>query len=170
MTFHDYLYAELLRTDRQEFLDGREVPRAAPPPGARRLVDALRDATAALDGRVLGGDVLVGIRATHHARYVDASYVCDEIDLYDSEGRAVANPCLIAELRCPGWTDADVRERLDDFAQIDALRVYLSVEEERTVVFDREGDGWRRRDVGRGEDVLLGSIGSPLRVTWPLAR
>ena len=100
--------------------------------------------------RPFGPDLKVRIQYPTHTRfyYPDCSVVCDvRFDL----AHFVDNPVVIVEVLSPSTRRTDESEKREAYFAINALRVYVLLEQERAGAVV-----WRRGDQGFGREVYEG--------------
>lgn len=118
--------------------------------------------------RTYSSDLRIRVEATGLATYADASVVCDPARRDPASPTHVVNPRVIFEVLSPGTEAYDRGEKREHCQQIQTLREYILVAQDR-----RRVEVWRRPDestvwshsVHGADDVIgIASIGCSLDV------
>jgi Uma2 family endonuclease len=166
-TFGEYLEIERLsREIKHEYVGGEVFAMA----GGTVEHSALATALAALlfahlRGRpchVHGSDLRISVRAADVATYADAAVVCDPVERDPDSPTHVTNPRVVVEVLSPSTERYDREQKRLYYQQLDALREYVLVAQDRrhVEVWRREGDGesWSHAAYGSGSSAPLPSI------------
>lgn len=105
--------------------------------------------------------------ATELATYPDVTVVCGEVETAPDDANAVVNPTVLVEVLSDGTEAYDRGEKFEHYRQIPTLCEYLLVSHRarRLELRSRAPDGsWVERQVGRGDTVVLESIGAVVAV------
>ena len=113
-------------------------------------------------------DMRVRIPATGSYNYPDLVVVCEEPRMEDRVFDTLLNPAVLVEILSPSTEHLDRGVKLDEYRQIDTLRDYVLVAQDRVRVehHRREGDRWPLTILeGPGAVLRLPSVGAevPLR-------
>lgn len=169
-----YLPEEYLALDRgagfkSEYIDGRIVAMA----GASRehsligvnISTALNLQLRHRPCEVHGSDLRVKVADSGLFTYPDVTIVCEEPIFVDTELDTLVNPTVIVEVLSPTTEAYDRGEKFARYQEIDALREYVLVAQDRPRVerFRRQGDDWLLTTwTEPGTAVDLPSIGCTL--------
>lgn len=119
--------------------------------------------------RVLAGDMRVRMPSPVSYAYPDVMVVCGAPRLEDGVVDTLLNPALIVEVRSPATRDFDRGEKWVRYRQIDSLREYLTVAQDRPHVerYTRQGERlWLLSETADLRDsVELESIGCVLELS-----
>lgn len=115
-----------------------------------------------------GSDLQISIRAADVATYPDAAVICDPIER-DPESRShVTNPLIIVEVLSPSTERYDREQKRLYYQQLDSLREYVLVAQDRRRVElwrrDTDRDAWTHAVYEPGAEVPLISIGYALDI------
>jgi Uma2 family endonuclease len=165
-TFDDYLSVEEMSNVRHEYLDGEIVARAGGTPEHAALSAAM---VVVLGSRLKGSpcrpysaDLRIRIRATGLATYADAAVIGGDAERDPASPTHVVNPTVLVEVLSPSTEDYDRGEKREHYQQIESLREYVLVAQDRArvEVFARSSaGGWTQRVYERGDVVELPSLG-----------
>jgi len=166
--YDDYLRIEEESGLRHEFFDGVVYAMAGGSPRhaelAANLIRAL--GTGALC-HVYTSDLRVRIDAVNVTTYPDVSVVCGEPEISKVDPMAITNPTLIVEVTSDSSEQYDRGEKLGYYQTLESLREVLIVSHRTRTVWHiarKEGGGWRLKEAEMGEELLLKSFGTFLRV------
>ncbi|MBA3458260.1 MAG: Uma2 family endonuclease [Deltaproteobacteria bacterium] len=171
-TLQDYLEVEELGAVRHEYSDGEIFAMAGGTPEHAALAAALLTTLGVqLRGRPCrpySSDLRLRVPATGLATYPDAAVICGEPVRDSASPTHVTNPTILAEVLSPSTEAYDRGEKRQHYEQLDSLREYVLVAQERRAidVYARAEDGgpWTHRAYGPGERVVLASLGLELEV------
>jgi Uma2 family endonuclease len=165
-TLADYLGVEEMSNVRHELLDGQIFAIAGGTPEHAALSAA---ALVLLGGKLRGGpcrpysaDLRIRVLATGLATYPDAAVICGEVERDPSSPTHVTNPRVIVEVLSPSTEAYDRGEKREHYQQIEALREYVLIAQDRrrVEVFVRRDEGaWEHRVHASGDAVELPSLG-----------
>jgi len=113
-----------------------------------------------------GSDLQLRIRAADVATYADVAVVCDPIERDPESPSHVTNPRIVVEVLSPTTERYDPEQKRLYYQQIDALREYVLIAQDRRQieVWSRAGEGWEHAVFGAGQRATLSSIGFELSV------
>jgi Uma2 family endonuclease len=168
-------YAEYQATERRsgikhEYLDGlvRAMAGGTIEHGrlSMRFSRLLGDALAHRSCEVFSSDVKVRIEASNRTVYPDLSFVCGRLERSDVDADAIVNPTVIVEVLSETSEAYDRGDKFRHYRRIQTLREYVLVSQTEPLVevWRREGDAWRPREYGAGDEVRLESLDATLRV------
>ena len=112
--------------------------------------------------RPYSADLRIRVLATGLATYADAAVICGEPARDPESPTHVTNPGVIIEVLSSSTEDYDRGEKREHYQQIDALREYVLIAQDRchVEVFRRSPGGpWEHRVHGAGEVFELSSLG-----------
>jgi len=165
-TLEDYLGVEEMSSVRHEFVDGQIFAMAGGTPEHAALSAA---ALVLLGSKLRGGhcrpysaDLRIRVLATGLATYPDAAVVCGDVACDPASPTHVTNPSVIVEVLNPSTEEYDRGEKREHYQQIEALREYVLIAQDRrrVEVFLRSSTGvWEHRLHASGEVVELPSLG-----------
>lgn len=158
---------------RHELIRGEIVAMAGGTPEHAALAGAISALLGAqLRGkpfRTYSADLRLRVAATGLAPYADASVVCDPIVRDPHSPTHVLNPRVVFEVLSPGTEAYDRGEKREHYEQMDALREYVLVSQDkrRVELWSRGGSSqaWSHTVSGPGEVVELLSIDCQLDVS-----
>ena len=107
-----------------------------------------------------GSDLQLSIRAAEVATYADAVVVCDPVERDPESPAHVTNPRIVAEVLSPTTERYDREQKRLYCQQLDSLREYVLVAQDRRCVevWRREGEGWVHAAYEAGAEAPLPSI------------
>jgi Uma2 family endonuclease len=107
-----------------------------------------------------GSDLQISIRAADVATYADAAVVCDPVERDPDSPTHVTNPRLIVEVLSPTTERYDREQKRLYYQQLDALREYVLVAQDRrrVEVWSRTDQGWIHAVYESGAQAPLPSI------------
>lgn len=146
-TFRDYLDVEESSRTRHEFYDGEIYAMAGGTPEHAALCAALLgrlvEITRGGPCRAYSSDLRVRIRRTGLATYPDAAVICGPVERDPESPSHVTNPSVLFEVLSPGTEEYDRREKREHYQQIDSLREYVVLAQDRKLaeVWRRTADG-----------------------------
>lgn len=107
-----------------------------------------------------GSDLQISIRAAEVATYADLAVVCDPIERDAESPNHVTNPRVVVEVLSPSSERYDREQKRLYYQQLDSLREYVLVAQDRrhVEVWRREGEGWTFAVHESGARVALPSI------------
>ncbi len=114
-----------------------------------------------------GSDLCISIRAAEVATYADVAVICDPIERDPESPSHVTNPQVVVEVLSPTTERYDREQKRLYYQQLDSLREYVLVAQDRrhVEVWQREGAGWIHSTHAAGETVRLASIDYALDVS-----
>lgn len=117
---------------------------------------------------VMSIDLQVKVATSY--RYPDVTVICDEPDMVgDSSLQSVTNPDIIFEVLSPSTASIDHIQKLDEYTQIESLKSYLLVEQDKSAIKHfrrRPDDTWNYAKVaGLHADIDLPSINYTLKLS-----
>lgn len=116
---------------------------------------------------VLGSDMKIKVATTNRFFYPDASVVCGDPIFGDEVRDSVLNPKLIVEVLSDSSERYDRGEKFAHDRRVESLQEYVLVSQKEPLVehYSRQADGvWLYRALGRGERLVLPSVGCALAV------
>jgi Uma2 family endonuclease len=165
-TLEDYLSVEEMSVVRHELLDGQIFAMAGGTPEHAALSAA---AVVVLGVKLRGGpcrpysaDLRIRVLATGLATYADATVICGEPARDPASPTHVTNPTVLIEVLSKSTEEYDRGEKREHYQQIEALREYVLIAEDRrrVEVFSRTPEGpWAHRASVSGETFELPSLG-----------
>lgn len=165
-TLEDYLSVEEMSAVRHEFVDGQIFAMAGGTPEHAALSAA---AVVLLGSRLRGGscrpysaDLRIRVLATGLATYPDAAVVCGEPARDPASPTHVTNPSVVVEVPSKSTEEYDRGEKREHYQQIDTLREYVLIAQDRrrVEVFHRTSAGaWDHRVHESGDTFELPSLG-----------
>jgi Uma2 family endonuclease len=167
-TLEDYLGVEEMSSVRHEFVDGQIFAMAGGTPEHAALsaavVVALGTKLRGKPCRPYSADLRVRVLATGLATYPDAAVVCGEPARDPASPTHITNPTLLVEVLSPSTEEYDRGEKREHYQQIEALREYVLVAQERrrVEVFRRAEGAWAHEVYGAGSTIELASLGITL--------
>lgn len=108
-----------------------------------------------------GADLQISIRAAEVATYADLAIVCDPIERDAESPNHVTNPRVVVEVLSPSSERYDREQKRLYYQQLDSLREYVLVAQDRphVEVWRREGADWVHGAHESGARVELTSVG-----------
>jgi Uma2 family endonuclease len=170
LTAGEYLAIERASATKHEFFQGQLVAMA----GASlehnvivgNIVAALHAALRDLPCVALPSDMKVLALASGHYYYPDASVVCGTAEFADDERDAIVNPTVIVEVLSDSTERRDRGDKFHDYRSIPSCADYLMCSSTEPLIehYTRDADGWRLREYGLGEVLLLRGVEIKLSV------
>ena len=164
-TLEDYLSVEEMSGVRHELLNGQIFAMAGGTPEHAALSAA---AVVVLGSKLRGGacrpysaDLRIRVVATGLATYADAAVIYGEPIRDPASPTHVTNPSVVIEVLSTSTEAYDRGEKREHYQQIDALREYVLIAQDRrrVEVFERAvGGPWEHRVYGSGEEVTVASL------------
>lgn len=118
--------------------------------------------------RVYGSDLRISIRAADVATYANLAVVCDPVERDPDSTTHVTNPRVVVEVLSPSTERYDREQKRLYYQQLDALREYVLVAQDRRRVEvwhrDEHGDTWSHAAYEAGASAPLTSIDFALDV------
>jgi Uma2 family endonuclease len=163
----DYLLWEAEQSERHEYINGEVFAMT----GARdthntialNIASALRIALRGSPCRAFIADMKLRIDAANTAFYPDVMVTCDPRDKTPETDLAKQHPILIVEVLSESTSAYDRGLKFEHYRNIDTLKEYLLVEQDRRHVDlfrRREDDGrWVLYASGAADEVVLESVG-----------
>lgn len=110
--------------------------------------------------RAYGSDLQLRIRAAEVATYADVVVVCDPVERDPESSTHVTNPRVVVEVLSPATERYDREQKRLYYQQLDSLREYVLVAQDRrrVEVWQRDGDTWTQRAFEAGSRARLASI------------
>lgn len=107
-----------------------------------------------------GSDLRLRIRAVDVATYADVSVVCDPVERDRESGTHVTNPRIVVEVLSPNTERYDREQKRLYYQQIESLREYVLVAQDRRriEIWRRDGGAWLHAVHEGGERARLPSI------------
>lgn len=108
-----------------------------------------------------GSDLQLSIRAAEVATYADAVVVCDPVERDPDSPTHVTNPRVVIEVLSPSSERYDREQKRLYYQQLDSLREYVLIAQDRRQVEVWRGGGvgeWVHEVHGAGEGAALPSI------------
>jgi Uma2 family endonuclease len=107
-------------------------------------------------GRVLVSDMRIHVGPAELYTYPDVVAVLGEPQLEDATFDTLLNPTFIAEVLSPSTEAYDRGEKFARYKQLDSLREYLLIAQDRVHVerYTRRGEEWELAEFGSLDDVL----------------
>ena len=160
-TIEEYMALERASDRRYEYWDGEIVCMSG---GTLHHAQISRNVFRAIDRKIEGhgrqaftGDMAVKIPGLATYRYPDASRVCGEAQVEETNGIDVlVNPILIVEVLSPVTQDRDRNEKRLAYQSIPSMREYLIVSQDIPHIthYTREGAVWRRADYSTTAETI----------------
>jgi len=170
-TFAEYLEVERLsREVKHEYVGGEIFAMAGGSVEHSALATALLGLMFAhLRGgpcRPHGSDLQLRIRSADVATYADAVVICDPVERDPDSPAHVMNPRVVVEVLSPTTERYDREQKRLYYQQLDSLREYVLVAQDRrrVEVWRRRGEGWEHTTFEAGAKALLASIDYQLDV------
>jgi Uma2 family endonuclease len=164
-TLEDYLGVEEMSAVRHEFVDGQIFAMAGGTPEHAALSAA---ALVVLGSKLRGGpcrpysaDLRIRVLATGLATYPDAAVICGEPARDPASPTHVTNPTVVVEVLSTSTEEYDRGEKREHYQQIDALREYVLIAQDRrrVEVYGRAAGGaWEHHVYETGDLVELPSL------------
>jgi Uma2 family endonuclease len=159
-TPQQYLALERKAATRSEYFEGAIIPMA----GAsllhtliitnlcREISSQLRDRP----GLVCMNDLRVHVGPASLYTYPDVVAVADEPVLEDEHFDTLLNPTVIIEVLSPSTEAADRGYKFESYRQLDSLRQYALVAQDRVLVelYSRRGEEWVLSECNGLDDIL----------------
>lgn len=113
-----------------------------------------------------GSDLRISIPAADVATYADAAVLCEPIERDPQSPSHVTNPRIVVEVLSPTTERYDREQKRLYYQQLDALREYVLVAQDRrrVEVWRRSGDNWAHSVHDGGSKAPLPSIDYELDV------
>lgn len=113
-----------------------------------------------------GSDLRLRIPAAEVATYADAAVLCDPVERDPASPAHVTNPRIVVEVLSPTTERYDREQKRLYYGQIEALREYVLIAQDRrqVEVWRRDGDGWIHSVHPAGTRAPLASIAYELDV------
>ncbi len=107
-----------------------------------------------------GSDLQLRIRSAGVATYADAVVVCDPVERDPDSPSHVTNPRVVVEVLSPTTERYDREQKRLYYQQLDSLREYVLVAQDRrrVEVWHRRGEGWEHTSFATGAKAALPSI------------
>ena len=161
-TFKEYLDADEMSTIKLEYLNGNIYAMAGGTAEHSAVSARLIAQLVALVGNgpceAHTSDLRIRVRATGLATYADAAIVCGPVEPDPESPTHCTNPAVIFEVLSPATESYDRGAKREHYQQIDSLREYVIVAQERPHAeqWTRDERGrWTHRVIeGEGEIVL----------------
>lgn len=163
----DYMLWEAEQSERHEYINGEVFAMT----GARdthntialNIASALRSALRGSPCRAFIADMKLRIEASNAAFYPDVMVTCDPRDKTPASDLAKQHPVLLVEVLSESTSAYDRGLKFEHYRNIDTLKEYLLVEQDRRhadLFRRRENDGrWVLYASGAADDVELESVG-----------
>ncbi|MDP2786963.1 MAG: Uma2 family endonuclease [Pseudomonadota bacterium] len=162
----DYMRWEAEQSERHEYINGEVFAMT----GARdvhntialNIASTLRSALRGSPCRAFIADMKLRVDAVDAVFYPDVLVTCDARDKTPDADTAKQHPVLIVEVLSDSTSAYDRGLKFEHYRNIDTLREYLLVEQDRrhADLFRREDDGrWVLYASGAVDDVVLESVG-----------
>jgi Uma2 family endonuclease len=169
-TSEEYLLIERGADTRSEFLDGEIYAMSG---GSRAHITINDNLTAAIHGQLkrtacqgMSQNMKVPAGAARLYSYPDYLIVCGEQRFHDTQRDVLINPGVIFEILSPSTAQYDRITKFDLYKQIDSLREYILIEQDRPRVehyVRMDGDAWKQI-VLSGLDAVLTLESAPATV------
>jgi len=172
MTVDEYLAFEEISHEKHEYVHGWVYP--VFPSSMRDMAGGTNDHAALTQnvGRLLGNaleegqcivyspDVRLQIDAATY-RYPDVAVSCDPRDLEAGEEQCIHHPSVLVEVLSDATEEIDRGDKLREYRSLPSVQEYLLVNYAACLVehYHRAGDIWTYRTYGRGETIVLESLG-----------
>jgi Uma2 family endonuclease len=167
----DYLALERPAETKHEYRDGEVVAMS----GAKsphilivgNLLFAIKLVIRGGGCQVYSNDLRVAVDPEGFYTYPDLVAISAPPQFLDNQLDTLLNPCVIVEVLSPSTEAYDRGEKFTRYQQLETLREYVVVAQDRIWVelHERAGEEWVRTILSRREDVLhLGSIGCDIPV------
>lgn len=116
--------------------------------------------------RAYGSDLQLRIRAAEVATYADVVVVCDPVERDPESPSHVTNPRVVVEILSPTTERYDREQKRLYYQQLDSLREYVLVAQDRhrIEVWRKDGEDWAWSAFEAGAGAPLESIGYVLLV------
>ena len=113
-----------------------------------------------------GSDLQLSIRPADVATYADAAVLCEPVERDPDSPTHVTNPRIVVEVLSPSTERYDREQKRLYYQQLDALREYVLIAQDRrrVEVWRRDGDGWAHTTHGPRDRAPLTSIDFALDV------
>lgn len=170
-TFRDYLDVEEMSAVKHEYLDGDIFAMAG---GISEhaalcaaLVAHLVNLTRDTPCRAYTSDLRVRVLETGLATYPDAALVCGPLERDPESATHVCNPAVIFEVLSPGTEDYDRGEKREHYQQIESLRSYVVLAQDRrhAEMWQRQaGGGWSHEVFEAGQSLPIIPIAGTLSI------
>lgn len=135
ISVEDYLEGEKVSDVRHEYVAGQVFAMTGTSEAHNRIAGNLffhlRAATRGKDCGVFMNDLKVSVPSQQAYYYPDVMLSCEG---YDAQAYVKFAPCLIAEVLSPSTKHIDRREKLLGYRQLESLRYYLVVAQDRPLV------------------------------------
>ncbi len=171
-TPEEYLALERLAEFKSEYIEGRIVALAGAPDAhttiSQNIQGELRIRFRGGPCRSWANEMRVQVEDGRRYTYPDVVAVCGEIQFRDRVRDTIINPVLIVEVLSPSTEAYDRGEKFKHYREIESLRDYVLVAQDRPLVerYTRHGDFWPSQAVaGLDAELELTSVGCsiPLR-------
>jgi Uma2 family endonuclease len=176
LTVAEYLAIERSSPTKHELFRGQLLAMAGASLEHNIIVaNVVAELRAALRDRpcvALPSDMKVLVLRSGHYYYPDATVVCGEAEFADDERDAIVNPTVIVEVLSDSTERRDRGDKFHDYRSIRSCTDYLLCSSAEPLVehYTREADGWRLREYGPGEVVLLRGVEVTLAVSEVYAK
>lgn len=164
-TFKEYLLIEKTSEVKHEYLNGEiYVMAGASAAHGRVTARLIAQLVASISGRpcdVYPSDFAIRVRATGLATYPDVAIVCDPAEFDPESPIHCTNPVALFEVLSPSTEAYDRGEKREHYQQIDSLREYVIVAQDRPYAekWARNASGeWRHEVVGADGKIRLESV------------
>jgi len=162
----EYLAIERESDTKSEYLDGFVVSMTGASINHIRIVTNITiELGNQLRGRgcdILTNEMKVRLRDSRKFFYPDVTVLCGEPQFHDERKDIIVNPLLIIEVLSPSTESFDRGAKFQAYQQLDSLREYLLVTQDKTVIeqFVREtGERWTyQATIGADSSLALPSI------------
>lgn len=171
VTYAEYLALEMASAEKHELWDG-EVFAMSGGTFAHSLIAAnlIRHLGNRLEGgpcRVFTSDTRIRPQGSGNAAYPDVAVICGEPTSHDEDDLAATNPTVVIEVLSESTERFDRGDKFAYYRQIDSLRSYVLVSQQRkrVEVYDRDSENgsWVLRVADDGE-FHIGGIDVRLEV------
>lgn len=162
VAFDDYLEWENRQPTRHEFIRGEIFAMAGTTDlhneVSGNLYTLLRQHLRGTPCRVFMADVKVRVEAADCCFYPDIQVTCAETDRADRHVKRA--PVLVVEVLSASTAAFDMGDKFAAYRQLDSLREYVLVDQERirVQIYRRSDQRWLVDSVGPGERLRLDSI------------
>jgi Uma2 family endonuclease len=163
-TLADYLSVEEMSSVRHEFVDGQIFAMAGGTPEHAALSAAILVLLGSRLGtgpcRAYSSDLRIRVLATGLATYPDAAVVCGDVVRDPESPTHVTNPSVLVEVLSPSTEEYDRGEKWGHLQQIEGLREYVLIAQDkrRVEVFVRAGSEFRHVVHTSGETAEIPSL------------
>jgi Uma2 family endonuclease len=168
LTVQEYLEFEEKSDVKHEYVAGRIFVMAGATEGHNLIVvnvtSSIRPHLRGSGCRVYTADMKVRIELADTFYYPDVMVTCEPFAL---KSVFKSNPCLIVEVLSPSTENTDRREKLSVYRQLESLREYAIVYQDRMRVElyrKDELNQWQPEIFEEGESLSFGSLPTPLTV------